>query len=115
MRILADNNVSSETIRLLADEGHEVLRVCDVASQSLDDRAVIGLAAEVGAVLLTQDNDFHLRRRFNPRRYGGIIVLRDWQSDLDKVHARLSRLLQSAPDLTGALVTIGRRSTRIRR
>jgi predicted nuclease of predicted toxin-antitoxin system len=117
MKVLADNNIASETIAVLTEAGHEVLRVCDVASQDLTDREVIALAGELRSVLLTQDNDFHRRRRFDPKRYGGIIVLRDWQTDLGKVHARLATLLRSlsARDLRGTLVTIGRRSTRVRR
>ncbi|MCC6446118.1 MAG: DUF5615 family PIN-like protein [Armatimonadetes bacterium] len=114
---LADNCVATRVILCLRQAGRRVDRMIDAAPADLDDKDVLALADSLGAVLITQDNDFRLKNRFPYRRHGGIILLRDTDTALDAVLRRLLKLIeQNAPSgLTGSLVVIDRRSCRIKK
>jgi len=102
---------------VLKEAGYRVDRVVDVVSADLKDPEVLALADSLGAILITQDDDFRLRKRFSSRQHRGIVLLRDTHIAADAVLRRLLRLLQrtTPQKLEGTLVVIDRRSCRIRR
>ena len=57
MNLAVDENVKASVTNLLAQEGHDVVRVQDV-ELGIDDRDVIGYCREERRVLLTNDDDF---------------------------------------------------------
>jgi len=62
MELLADENVETEWIQALRDDGHDVVRVVDVTSLGLSasDEAVLSAAIDRNRVLLTADqSDFN--------------------------------------------------------
>ncbi|HEY3267707.1 MAG TPA: DUF5615 family PIN-like protein [Armatimonadota bacterium] len=117
MRILADHCVPEPILAALRGEGHAITRLVDVADPRATDREVAELSRRLGLVLLTADGDFRRRRDFQPRRFAGIILLRDLHAAPERVLRRLLRLLAGADpsELSGALITLDRRSARERR
>ena len=114
--MLADHCVPGNIVQTLRDAGVTVLRVVDLVDPRASDKDVAALAARHGAVLLTADSDFLRRRDFLPRRFEGIILLRDLPDAQDRVVRRLLRLVNGrAQDLSGVLVILDRRSARVRR
>lgn len=102
---------------VLREAGHDVSRVVDVADPRATDREVVELAGRMKAVLVTADNDFARRADFQPRRYGGIVVLRDLSETPERAVRRLVRLLKRVEQrhISGTLVVLDRRSVRVKR
>jgi len=57
MKILADENIEKPVVVKLRSEGHQVLHVSEIAP-SITDVAVLRLANQENAVVLTEDKDF---------------------------------------------------------
>lgn len=57
MKILADENIEKPVVAKLSAEGHQVLHVSEIAP-SITDVAVLRLANQENAVVLTEDKDF---------------------------------------------------------
>lgn len=62
MRFLVDAQLPPALARWLAERGHTAEHVADLGLATANDRAVWEYAATVGAVILTKDEDFALRR-----------------------------------------------------
>lgn len=58
VKLLADMNISPETVSFLAGLGHDVVRFDAVTSRDASDEALIELAARTDRVVVTQDLDF---------------------------------------------------------
>jgi hypothetical protein len=62
------------------------------------------------------DADFQRRRDFTPRRFSGIILLKDLHAAPERVLRRLLRVVADDQDaLSGTLTILDRRSARVRR
>jgi predicted nuclease of predicted toxin-antitoxin system len=57
MRFLADESVERKVVEKLREEGFEVISVADIVA-GLPDEAVLALARQKQAVLITADKDF---------------------------------------------------------
>lgn len=114
VKVLADHCVPQPVITALREEGYRVWRVVDVADPRETDAEVAALAVGMDAVLVTADRDFTSRSNFDPRRYAGIIVLKDLVSAEQNVMRRLVRALRG-DNLRGTLVVVDARSTRFKR
>lgn len=57
MNLVCDENIKTSIIGLLAQEGHDVVRVEDI-ERGIDDSEVMQHCQEQGRVLLTNDDDF---------------------------------------------------------
>lgn len=101
----------------LRSEGYEVVRLVDIADPRLPDRSVASIASHLDYLLLTADTDFARKQEFQPRRYKGIILLKDLTSVPDRILRRLLRFLaQTRSDAChGRTVVIDRRSVRFHR
>jgi predicted nuclease of predicted toxin-antitoxin system len=116
VKILADHCVPDAVVRAARDEGHEVTRLVDIRDPGLADRQVARAAAELGAILLTADRDFARRKDFPPKRFNGIILLKDMHAAPERIVRRLLRLLETEQGRREGKVTVlDRRSGRVRR
>ena len=61
-RFLVDAQLQSALARWLAERGYEATHVADLGMASARDRAIWERAMSTGAVILTKDEDFALRR-----------------------------------------------------
>jgi len=57
MRFLADESVERKVVEKLREEGFEVISIADIVA-GLPDEAVLALARQKQAVLITADKDF---------------------------------------------------------
>ncbi len=62
MRVVVDAQLPPALARWLEERGHTAEHLLDRAMASAADRAVWDYAAPVGAVVITKDEDFALRR-----------------------------------------------------
>ena len=62
MRFLVDAQLPPALARWLDGEGHDAEHVLDCGLAGADDRAIWDYAATRGAVIVTKDEDFALRR-----------------------------------------------------
>jgi predicted nuclease of predicted toxin-antitoxin system len=64
MRFLIDAQLPPALARWLSDEGHPATHVVDVNLERADDRTIWDRAIEIGAVIVTKDEDFAVRKIF---------------------------------------------------
>jgi predicted nuclease of predicted toxin-antitoxin system len=100
MELLADENVETEWIQALRDDGHKVVRVVDVEDLgvSASDPDVLAVATRKDRVLLTADqSDFS-----NPPagEHPGIIIIADVTRTGGEVRRAVRRIERSVPDLS---------------
>ncbi len=101
MDILADENIETEWVRALRDDGHDVTRVVDAESLgvSATDPTVIATATQQSRVLLTADqSDFSVPPTDD---HSGIIIITDVTRSGGQVRRAVRRIDGSVPDLSG--------------
>ena len=94
MKFKLDENLPAEAATLLANAGHDV---ATALAQKLGGHADPQLAAACKTedrALITLDTDFANIRRYPPREYPGLVVLRLTRQDKRHVLAVLTRLLE---------------------
>lgn len=100
MELLADENVETEWIQALRDDGHDVVRVVDIEDLgvSASDPDVLSVATRKDRVLLTADqSDFS-----NPPadEHPGIIIIADVTRTGGEVRRAVRRIERSVSDLS---------------
>ncbi len=105
MKIVADENIESEIVDGLRTAGHEIIDI-KATHPGIDDRAVLDLAADEGAILLTRDKDFGELVYREGRLNSGVILLRIDRSH--RVESLLSLLADHEAELVGAFSVITR-------
>jgi predicted nuclease of predicted toxin-antitoxin system len=84
-------------------------------TSGLDDLAVAALAEREDRVLLTQDTDFGAIAVRHGRPNTGVVIVRASIVDIDRVAARLARLIERAGnDLPAAITVLDDRRVRTR-
>ena len=115
MKFLADESVDRQIVDRLRQDGHVVLYVIEM-EPGLSDTAVLNLANEEVAPLLTSDKDFGEMVFRQGRSNQGIILIRvaglPQKSKADIVSLAIKK---HASELTKAFTVITPRSIRIRR
>lgn len=101
MKLLADENVGTEWIHALRDDGHDVVRVVDVEGlgASATDPDVLTVATRTNRVLLTAD-----RADFSDPPTGehpGIVIVADVTRTGGEVRRVVRRIGNSVGDLSG--------------
>ena len=76
MKFLLDHDVPADIGRVLARDGHSVVRVCDVMPRNAADATVFGYAVCHGAVLVTCNRDDFLELAASGEHAGIVIVVR---------------------------------------
>ena len=107
MDLLADENVETEWVQALRDDGHDVSRVVDVEELgvSATDPNVLAGATQQNRVLLTADqSDFS-----DPSTddHPGIIIIADVTRTGGQVRRAVRRIEQSVSDLSGHIAYVG--------
>ncbi len=72
MRFLVDAQLPPALARWLVGKGHEAEHVADCGLADASDRAIWRYALDVGAVILTKDEDFSVRKTLEPA--GPVVV-----------------------------------------
>lgn len=114
MRFLADENAADQiAVRLRAD-GHDVESVAQVAS-GVDDQTVLAMAAQSGAIVVTDDKDFGDLVMVQGLPTAGVILLRlEGMPPSDRAE-RVSGVVQAhGAQLAGAFTVVTKRAVRVR-
>lgn len=106
MDVLADENVESEWIHALRDDGHEVRRVVDVDDLGVSaiDPDVLGFAARSERVLLTADQSDFDRPPFDD--HAGVVIVADVTRSGGEIRRAVRRIERSYPDLSGKVAYV---------
>lgn len=113
MRLLIDESVKGHIARAL-DGRFEILRVVALASGAADP-AVVALAAELAAVLLTEDRGMPWTAMHAPAKPAGLVVIEVEGMSRSQQAARVATAMaEMGPEVIGML-TIIRRDTFRRR
>jgi predicted nuclease of predicted toxin-antitoxin system len=92
MRLKVDENVHPAAAEHLIAKGHDVATVWDENLRGADDETIALACREEGRALLTLDVGFANIRRYQPRDYSGLIVLRLHSQAKESVLAAVDRL-----------------------
>jgi len=106
MELLADENVDTEWVQALRDDGHDVLRVVDIEklAVSATDPNVLMAAAQRARVLLTADQpDFS-----DPPTdaHPGIIIVADITRTGGQVRRAVRRIERAVSGLSGHVASV---------
>ncbi len=119
LRFFADQCVPNLVLDALRDAGHEVLRLREHIRPDSPDPAVIAMAQELEALLVSLDGDFMDIVTYPPSRYKGIIGLhvRGHPEVLPHLVSRLKTYLSEhaeMSDYAGKLLLVEAHRIRIR-
>jgi predicted nuclease of predicted toxin-antitoxin system len=114
MNFLADESVDGPVVHLLRQDGHDVLSVAEM-EPSLPDEAVLVMANQRDALLLTADKDFG-ELVFRQRRVSaGVVLIRlAGLSSGTKAMAVSTAIREHASELRDAFTVISPGMVRIR-
>ncbi|OGF55068.1 MAG: hypothetical protein A2Z21_04575 [Candidatus Fraserbacteria bacterium RBG_16_55_9] len=93
---LADENVFTDTVRLMRNLGLNVKRVQELSLTGAKDPEIFHKAQELSAVLVTNDQDFGDIRAYPPSSHQGVVVLKmdPNPKKVEAVHQVLRELLK---------------------
>ncbi len=117
MRLLADENIQTSTVRMLQDHGHDVVSIREAGLAGAPDGLVFRRAQADDRVVLTFNMDFADLRELAEMNHSGIIRLRVSDQRAAHLHPILQAALShlAATDLRNVLVTISDQRTRVRK
>jgi predicted nuclease of predicted toxin-antitoxin system len=120
LRFFADHCVPNSVVRALRDAGHEVTILKDSLPCDSNDRAVIGKANELNAILVSLDADFADIVNYPPSSYKGIASLqvRNRPESIPALMERLAHYLsvhREMQDYEGRLFLVESHRIRVRR
>ncbi|OQA11557.1 MAG: hypothetical protein BWY64_04086 [bacterium ADurb.Bin363] len=114
LRIVVDENVDYRIMKYLRNEGFNIISVLE-DYRSISDQAVLSLAKEKGALILTEDKDFGGWVFSYKEKNIGIIFLRYKPNEIKEISHTLLRLLQKyGSALTKKFTVIRANKIRIR-
>ena len=116
MRFKTDENLPEELASLLRHSGYDALSVNAEDLSGASDASLIGICEAENRILVTLDTDFADIRRYAPREYKGIIVLRLVRQDKLHVLKVMGRLLEmlTREEIAHRLWIVDERQVRIR-
>lgn len=117
MRFFADMNISPRTVRLLREQGWDILRVSEVLPASAKDLEVLEFARRERRVVITQDLDFSVLLALSGYSSPSLITLRLPFPEPETVARRLLEVVPQVESflLRGCAVTVEENAVRIRR
>ena len=116
MRFKTDENLPSEVAELLAQAGHDALRVDEQGLSGVADPGIAAVCMVEDRAIVTLDTDFMDVRRYPPEHYAGILVLRPHRQTVPRIlnlTRRFVGLLSTEP-LRGKLWIVDEGRVRIR-
>jgi predicted nuclease of predicted toxin-antitoxin system len=117
MKILADVNISPRVVAALRADGFEAVRVSDVMPATSSDEEILAVAVRLGAVVVSQDQDFSALLATSGATGPSHVNLRVTFVDADRLARTVAAAMRAAADdlLTGAIVTIDDARVRVHR
>lgn len=116
IKLLADMNISPQTVQTLQQNGWDVIRMTDVLYQSASDREILEWAGSNNRVIVTQDLDFSALLALSERHQPILITLRLGDADPSTVSHRLLLVLPQVLSalLEGSAITVTDTAVRVR-
>ena len=112
--LVADESVDGPIVQTLRAEGHEVMYIAEAGPGASDD-AVLAVANEHGAVLLTEDKDFGEMVFRQGKVSAGVILVRvDGLSNRRKAEIVVAALRQLGGAVTRSFTVIAPGQVRVR-
>lgn len=117
IRLLADMNISPQTVRFLQQQGWDIVRVSEVLPATTPDSEILEFARQEHRVVVTQDLDFSTLLALGGYNQPSLITLRLLASDPDTVNQKLIEVLPGIEHELeeGCAVTIEDTAVRIRK
>jgi len=117
IRLLADMNISPQTVTFLQQQGWDIVRVVEVLPATTPDPEIMEFARREERVIVTQDLDFSTLLALGGYNQPSLITLRLSASDPDTVNQKLIKVLPGVEELLeeGCAVTIQDTNVRIRK
>jgi len=117
IRLLANMNISPQTVEALQQQGWDIIRVSQILPVSASDQETLELARREDRAVVTQDLDFSSLLALGGYDRPSLITLRLPVSDPETVTRRLLELLPRLEQVLqeGCAVTIEEVAVRIRR
>lgn len=115
MRFLADENLADQITARLQADGHDVESIAQLASGA-DDRTVLAMAAQSGAIVVTDDKDFGDLVMVQRLPTSGVMLLRlEGMPPRDRA-ALVSGIVRTyGTQLVGAFTVVNKRAVRVRK
>jgi predicted nuclease of predicted toxin-antitoxin system len=117
IQLLADMNISPQTVTFLQQQGWDIIRVSEVLPATASDSEILEFARREERVIVTQDLDFSTLLALSGYNQPSLITLRLLASDPDTVNQKLIEVLPTIKQELeeGCAVTIEDTAVRIRR
>lgn len=117
MKLLADVNISPRVVAALRADGFDAVRVTDVMPATSRDEDILAEAARLGAVLVSQDQDFSAILAMTGATRPSHVNLRVSFVDPDRIARTIAAAVRAAPDdlEAGAIITINDVRARVHR
>ena len=116
LRLLANMNISPETVNALTRKGIDIIRVSQILPATSSDQEVLDLARRENRIVVTQDLDFSALLALGGGNRPSLLTLRMSVSDPEAITRRLPDLLPELEDMLakGCAVSVDDFSYRIR-
>lgn len=116
MRFKTDENLPSDLVELLKQEGHNAFTVNQQKMQGYKDDDLIKVCKQEKRAFITLDTDFSDIRKYPPKEYHGIIVLRTITQSKTVIMALMKKVLPQLKKekLPGTLWIVEENKIRIR-
>ncbi len=116
LRLLANMNISPETVNALSEKGIDIVRVSRILPVTSSDQEILDLARRENRVVVTQDLDFSALLALGGFDRPSLITVRMSVSDPDAVTRKLLNLLPELGDMLakGCAVSVDDASYRVR-
>ncbi|MEH1850863.1 MAG: DUF5615 family PIN-like protein [Nostoc sp.] len=117
IKLLADMNISPQTVAALQGEGWDIIRVSDVLRVTTSDLEILEFARQENRVVVTQDLDFSMLLALGGYNQPSLVTLRLSFTDPDIITKRLMNTIPQVEQILreGGAVTIEDTTVRTRR
>lgn len=117
IKFLTDANVFVPIVERLREMDHDVFDIKEEGLEKLTDIEVFQTAQNQKRILITMDKDFSNILLYPPSKHHGIIVLKLYKMKVDDATRKFIDAFKTLKltDITGNLVIIDRRKTRVRK
>jgi predicted nuclease of predicted toxin-antitoxin system len=117
MKLLADVNISPRVVAALRAEGFDAIRVTDVMPATSSDEDILARATQLGAILVSRDQDFSGLLARTGAAGPSHINLRVTFVDAERLAKSIAAVMRSLADdlAAGAIVTVDDTRVRVHR
>jgi len=116
LRLLANMNISPETVNALQEKGLDIIRVSEILPVTSSDMEILDFARRENRVVVTQDLDFSALLALGGFDTPSVSTMRMRVSDPESITQKLLELLPVIQDMLakGCVVSVDDYSFRIR-